>query len=314
VAAPRRQGSSALLSTVALAVLGLGLTTFMFSMVKLVLASVGPSKGATGPHAAVDVVAAAAAAGEAVAAEPVERVTPPGGFPRTEAHEYTDSELIGVLDEATRAAQFAPLPEGTTSKPGSMLRKEALQRFLEMREAAKKAGVTLTVVSALRTFDQQKGIWERKWSERTHIADPAARARDIMKVSSMPGTSRHHWGTDVDLNALTNSYFDVEPGRSAYAWLLRNAGQFGFCQVYTAGRPAGYEEERWHWSYMPIAGPMLEQYQARHATLAPPAFAGSDQREVVGAYDKYVLGIDAKCIVQAATVAGAGEHEDEEAP
>ncbi|MFM9004881.1 MAG: D-alanyl-D-alanine carboxypeptidase family protein [Flavobacteriales bacterium] len=40
-----------------------------------------------------------------------------------------------------------------------------------------------------------------------------------MKFSSMPGTSRHHWGTDIDLNSVEPSYFLSGKGLLIYQWL-----------------------------------------------------------------------------------------------
>ena len=49
----------------------------------------------------------------------------------------------------------------------------------------------------------------------------------------MPSTSRHHWGTDIDLNSLNNSYFSSGKGLKEYDWLTTNANHYGFYQVYT---------------------------------------------------------------------------------
>ncbi|NJK84501.1 MAG: M15 family metallopeptidase [Saprospiraceae bacterium] len=43
--------------------------------------------------------------------------------------------------------------------------------------------------------------------------NPQERALKILKYSSMPGTSRHHWGTDIDLNSFSNSYFEQGEGK-----------------------------------------------------------------------------------------------------
>ena len=78
----------------------------------------------------------------------------------------------------------------------------------------------------------------------------------------MPGTSRHHWGTDFDINILTNVYYDSGNGKLIYDWMKKNAKSFGFCQVYTAGRKAGYFEERWHWSFLPLSKQMTDDWLA----------------------------------------------------
>ena len=112
-----------------------------------------------------------------------------------------------------------------------------------MYDAAKKEGITLKIISATRNFATQKIIWEGKWTgKRLHeskenlaktIPNPTERAIKILRWSSMPGTSRHHWGTDIDLNKLNNSYFEKGEGLKIYNWLIANASSFGFCQPYS---------------------------------------------------------------------------------
>ena len=51
-----------------------------------------------------------------------------------------------------------------------------------------------------------------------------------------------------------------------YGWLQTHAATYGFCQVYTEQgeeRPEGYQEEKWHWSYMPLAHQFLRQYNEK---------------------------------------------------
>jgi len=145
-----------------------------------------------------------------------------------------------------------------------LLRREAADALKKMYDAFRKdhPKSPFWVQSSTRTFYDQKGIWDGKWNgtikvmnvslNRT-IRDPLTRALEILKYSSMPGTSRHHWGTDFDLNMLNNSYYETGEGKPLYQWLLKNAGRYGFCQPYTAGRKTGYYEEKWHWSYVPLS-------------------------------------------------------------
>jgi LAS superfamily LD-carboxypeptidase LdcB len=178
---------------------------------------------------------------------------------------YPKSELIGKFIPSSHP-DFVKIPSEFTIKSNIYLRKEALDAFEEMEEAALEAGFDLEIISATRIFSYQEGIWTRKWN-RLAMADMTdmEKVEDIMTYSSMPGTSRHHWGTDIDLNNLNNSFFESGQGKELYEWLTENAPRFGFGQTYTSkesGRK-GYNEEKWHWSYMPIAGPMLEQYNSK---------------------------------------------------
>ncbi len=162
-----------------------------------------------------------------------------------------------------------------TNKRPHLLRKEAAGALKELYDAFRREHpkAPFWVQSSTRSFADQRYIWDGKWNgtipvmkislNRT-IQDPLKRALEILKYSSMPGTSRHHWGTDIDLNVLENSYYETGEGRALYLWMKENAGRFGFCQPYTAGRTSGYHEEKWHWSYRPLAGIFLERWNSLH--------------------------------------------------
>ncbi|MCX7649605.1 MAG: M15 family metallopeptidase [Flavobacteriales bacterium] len=202
---------------------------------------------------------------------------------------------------------FQTLPESLSLQTRACLLAPVAEAFARMAEAARREGITLKVVSAARNFERQKKIWEDKWFGRRLVEgrnlgqekiDPTEKARLIMRFSAMPGTSRHHWGTDVDINALDDHYFLEGPGRNEYAWLVAHAGRFGFCQVYSArstGRIMGYEEEKWHWSYMPLATPILENYNKLITYQDLQGFAGSETAPSVKAIEDYVNGISAAC-------------------
>ena len=58
-------------------------------------------------------------------------------------------------------------------------------------------------------------------------------------------------------------YFESGKGKQEYEWLRDNAYEFGFCQVYSEKgmeRKYGYEEEKWHWSY-------IQSHQNSHSIL-----------------------------------------------
>ena len=113
----------------------------------------------------------------------------------------------------------------------------------------------------------------------------------------MPGTSRHHWGTDFDINSFNPSYFESGKGKKEYEWLRDNAHRFGFCQTYTQkgkDRPDGYEEEHWHWTYLPIATPLLNYYKENISVEHIGGFSGYDALPF-SEIRKYVLGISIEC-------------------
>lgn len=213
-----------------------------------------------------------------------------------EEHTFTAAELLGQVNYPTHP-DFSIIPAEYTSKTQVYLRTKTLDAFKKMFYAAKECGLDLKIISAARNFDSQKGIWERKWKNGKYIKHFGAdRAKAIMRYSSMPGTSRHHWGTDIDINDLNDSYFTSSAeGKKVYEWLTTHANTFGFFQTYTSkeGGRTGYEEEKWHWSYMPLAKQLLEAYNAQITYEAIVNFNGYESAKPLGALELYVNGIDA---------------------
>lgn len=204
--------------------------------------------------------------------------------------------LLGKFDPA-KHPDFVSVGKPYTDKPNMMLRKEAFDAFKNMWESAQKAGITLKIISSTRTFVQQKGIWEEKWGRFAAQAPaPKDRALKILEYSSMPGSSRHHWGTDIDLNDLNNPAFEAGgKHEKVYQWLQAHAHEYGFCQPYTAGRPSGYHEEKWHWSFSALSKPFLAQYKSKVTDTDIQGFLGSNLAPEIGAVAHYVLGINEAC-------------------
>lgn len=176
------------------------------------------------------------------------------------------------------------------------LHKKTYEAFKQMYAAAKEDSVTLQIVSGTRNFDDQKAIWEGKW-QRFEAPTDLDLALKILEYSSMPMTSRHHWGTDVDLNNLNNSYFESGQGKKEYEWLTANANSFGFYQPYTDkslnGR-TGYNMEKWHWSYVPLASHFRAYYNANITNKNITGFKGSELAVEIDMVDNYVNGISEK--------------------
>ena len=216
--------------------------------------------------------------------------------------------LLGQFDPA-KDTNFVRLKDQHTagSGRGAYLHKETYTAFEAMFDSAQKDGISLIIKSATRNFYRQKQIWEGKWTGSIPVGgknlsltipDPSKRAKHILLYSSMPGTSRHHWGTDMDLNDFNNSYFSKGKGKKEYDWLVANGPKFGFCQPYTEkgeARPNGYEEEKWHWSYMPLAKIYLANYRDSISIDMIEGFKGSKVAESLDVIENYVFGINEVC-------------------
>lgn len=214
--------------------------------------------------------------------------------------------LMGKVNPG-QDTRFAKIEPTYSNGEAMYMRKEAYEAFIKMFNAAKKEGVILKIISATRPFEHQKGIWEAKWTGKKAVDGAflkgtptsfAERALKIMRWSSMPGTSRHHWGTDIDLNDLNNSYFEKSVGKKVYEWLSAHASEYGFCQVYSPKgekRPHGYEEEKWHWSYTPLAADFTKQYAQLIKNEDIQGFIGSESAVEIKAVERFVLGINHQC-------------------
>lgn len=156
---------------------------------------------------------------------------------------------------------------------GFSLRKEAYDAFVKMRTAAAKDGISIHVVSSYRNYAHQNRIWERKYKRFTKQGlSPLNAIKKIIEYSTIPGTSRHHWATDIDIIDKSASYSgDVLVPKKFHGdgpfcklreWLETNANSFGFYIVYTdRSNRKGFKYEPWHYSYAPISKPMLQEYK-----------------------------------------------------
>lgn len=146
----------------------------------------------------------------------------------------------------------------------------------QLKKAAFDAGFELTVCSGFRSFDSQLAIWNGKATGQRPVLDSQGKKLDtrkmnpdsimfsILRWSALPGLSRHHWGTDLDVfdmrtfpkNYQLQLVREEFEGAGYFAplhdWLDKNLSSFGFFRPY-AKDLGGVSPERWHISYAPLA-------------------------------------------------------------
>lgn len=187
---------------------------------------------------------------------------------------------LGTISEATNSTIMHPNLYGLDASAlvefeSLLLQSDTATAFAAMRTAAQKDGIQLAICSAYRSFDKQLSIWNAKATGKRQLLDLQHQPIDFMSLSSqqiidsillwsaLPGTSRHHWGTDIDvydanninrdnLQLVAKEYQAGGPCHSLYLWLLQNAQQFGFYFPFQHGK-SGVSTEEWHLSYFPIA-------------------------------------------------------------
>jgi LAS superfamily LD-carboxypeptidase LdcB len=161
--------------------------------------------------------------------------------------------------------------------------------YAELAAEAEKAGFRLAIASAHRSFERQLRIWNGKLCGERAVFDDQDRPVDlrcldpqeclhaVLRFSALPGTSRHHWGSDLDVYDAAAVPMDYRVQLSAaevegegvfaplHDWLDEriSAGQsFGFYRPYDRDR-GGVAPERWHLSYAPIASLCSQRLDAR---------------------------------------------------
>jgi hypothetical protein len=168
---------------------------------------------------------------------------------------------------------------------------EAARAFEAMKKEASKKGVKLHITSAYRNYDRQMEIWNNKFDRYSaNGLKGEAIIHKITEFSAMPGTSRHHWGTDADIldlsvlqpkNPLEPSHYVSPNGiyHKMFDWMQHNSERFGFYEAYTDDnlRP-GYEFEPWHYSYKIIAKDYLKAYNetVQLSDVKSPLLKGND--------------------------------------
>jgi LAS superfamily LD-carboxypeptidase LdcB len=161
-------------------------------------------------------------------------------------------------------------------EPRVALHREVVEPFRSLRAAAAKQGLDVMPFSAFRDFQQQVEIWNRKFRGERPLYDRDGNERDharlgeseiveaILVWSAVPGASRHHWGSEIDVYdraALPEGYRvkllpeEYSPGgvfERLADWLNDNLERFDFFRPYDQDRGGVYPEP-WHISYAPVS-------------------------------------------------------------
>lgn len=202
--------------------------------------------------------------------------------------DISKEHLLGKFDPA-KDSLFVEIPQKYCLIRKEYIHKDVLNPYIQMYEDAAKDGVKLGIVSATRNFDIQKWLWNQRYYKSS---DPKTVVKSVLSYLAMPGTSRHHWGTDIDMMSTKLNYFETAEGKKAYQWLVDNASKYGFYQVYTKNRNIGYNEEKWHWTYLPISKEFQKQFREKIIYDDITGFNGSEIASQLNVIDEYVFGID----------------------
>lgn len=170
---------------------------------------------------------------------------------------------------------------------GYLVDKNVVPFYNKLKEILSKKGFALRLESAYRNFDRQLSIWNRKASGELNLLDangiPMERPKDeeqlmyaILTWSALPGASRHHLGTDLDVvdgNACPAGY-EVQltpdecngmfaPFHKCLTELIDTESSAGFSRVFVPGR-GKIQPEMWHIAHLPTSRRYLENFSLKH--------------------------------------------------
>ncbi len=205
-------------------------------------------------------------------------------------------------------------------EPRCVLHAAVVGPFLALRAAAALDGLQLEPASSFRDFERQCHIWNAKYRGERPLLDrmgraldaasltPAERVDAILAWSALPGASRHHWGTDLDVydraalsegarpELVPAEYASGGPSARLDMWLAAHAHEYGFYRPYMTDR-GGVGFEPWHISYAPVAQRCIAQLDAallREALgSAPIEGAAEVQVRLEELLLRYVAAVDA---------------------
>lgn len=133
-------------------------------------------------------------------------------------------------------------PTFVVNKHGMKFRKAYLPALGAMVKAAKKAGLTLEISSAYRSWAYQKSTFEL-YAKKDGLATAE-------RYSARPGRSQHQLGTVVDFGSVSPDFANTKEGQ----WVAAHSEEFGFSLSYPESQEGltGYVYEAWHYRYIGV--------------------------------------------------------------
>ena len=174
-------------------------------------------------------------------------------------------------------------PDLVEFQPGYFVDREIVADLKALSEMAKAKGFELRLESAYRSFEKQLSIWNRKARGELALLSaegvPMERPKDeeelmyaILTWSALPGASRHHLGTDIDVvdGAACPEGYEVQLTPAECEGLFAKFHvfltermvadkAFGFSRVFIPGR-GKIRPEGWHIAHLPTSRKRLEHF------------------------------------------------------
>lgn len=138
------------------------------------------------------------------------------------------------------------------SESSKYIDKRVKEHFENMCKAAADDGVTLISVSAYRSYNYQKNLYNRRVERcmREDGLNEEAAKKKAATIVAVPGTSEHHLGLAVDINSVETSFENTR----AFRWLQEHAEEYGFILRFPKDKQniTKIIYEPWHYRYVGV--------------------------------------------------------------
>jgi LAS superfamily LD-carboxypeptidase LdcB len=206
-----------------------------------------------------------------------------------------------------------------------LLHTDVVDDFISLEQACFDEGFTIAIHSSFRDYNTQLKIWNEKAQGKRALLDKEGLPLDfsqmtkkqilfsILRWSALPGMSRHHWGTDIDIydsNSLPSNDYKVQLTPEEVNptgifgklhlfldELIKDQKSFNFYRPYKDDL-GGVSPEKWHISHVTTANTFLEKLSYENfelflKTRDPKEFALLDlvkqNRKLI--FEKYITNI-----------------------
>lgn len=145
-------------------------------------------------------------------------------------------------------------------EPDMKLQERAAQPWLDMKSAAEKDGIAISLIAAYRSADEQKEIFLSRLSavhipvQKIASGTYDAQLDQLLQMTAVPGYSRHHTGYTIDITCpgQNNVFFQ---NTTCFKWLssenYKNTKRFGWIPSYPDGtNNQGPDPEAWEYVWV----------------------------------------------------------------
>lgn len=166
----------------------------------------------------------------------------------------TDQWSLALVNEKHPLDTSYEPAELTTVDSDKQVDSRIAESLNKMLEDGKKAGLSMYVTSAYRSYDRQCEVFNatmQDWISQGYT--PLSAYDETKKSVAVPGTSEHATGLAVDIISTEYSELDDQQGDTEeQKWLMEHCYEYGFILRFPKDKSdvTGIVYEPWHYRYV----------------------------------------------------------------